>query len=191
VTRASWQAIAPGAALAALALLQPWLEQRMLTHMVLELPLLFAIGWWSATPIARPGPGWLRHINAGGLSGLTVAMVISALWMLPLSLDAAVLSPAVGWFKVVSVLLAGWLTGISLREARPAIQAFFVLNWTWMTGAVGALYQQVPERLCSTYLLGDQAWAGRGLVALAVAVGAMWMVLAFRDRPAPEHSSHS
>ena len=191
MSRSSWKAIAPGAALAALALFQPWLEQRMVTHMVVELPLLFAIGWWSAMPIARQGPDWLRYINAGGLSGLTVAMVISALWMLPLSLDAAVLSPLVGWLKVASVLLAGGLTCISLREARPAIQAFFVLNWTWMTGAAGGLYQQVPERLCSTYLLGDQAWAGRGLVALAVAVATAWMVLAFRDRPAPKHSSNS
>ncbi|GAB3363431.1 hypothetical protein GCM10027431_02610 [Lysobacter rhizosphaerae] len=188
MTCSSWKAIAPGAALAALALLQPWLEQRMLTHMVLELPLLFAIGWWSAMSIARSGPGWLRYINAGGLSGLAVAMVISALWMLPLSLDAAVLGPAVGWLKVASVLLAGWLTCISLREARPTIQAFFVLNWAWMTGAAGVLYQQAPERLCSTYLLGDQAWAGRGLVALAVVVAATWIVLAFRDRPTTEHS---
>jgi hypothetical protein len=92
-----------------------------------------------------------------------------------------VLNPVVGWFKVASVLLAGWLTHLSLRDARPAIQAFFVLNWGWMTGAAGALYAQAPERLCSTYLLGDQAWAGRGLIALAVLVTGAWIVLAFRE----------
>jgi hypothetical protein len=187
VTRAHWKAIAPGAALSGLALSQPWLEQRMVTHMVLELPLLFAIGWWS-TASARDEPRWLRSLNAGGLSGLTMAMAISALWMLPLSLDAAVLRPAVGWLKVVSVLLAGWLTHISLRNARPAIQAFFILNWAWMTGAAGALYQQAPERLCSTYLFGDQAWAGRGLVALAVGVAATWILLSFRERPGSDHA---
>ena len=163
----------------------------MVTHMVLELPLIFAIGWWSAVPTFRHGTAWLRSINAGGLSGLTVAMVISALWMLPLSLDAAVLSPVVGWIKVASVLLAGSLTRISLREARPAIQAFYILNWAWMTGAAGALYQQAPERLCSTYLLGDQAWTGGGLVALAVVIAATWMVQAFRDRPDSEHAFNS
>ena len=141
--------------------------------------------------MARQAPAGLRNINAGGLSGLTAAMMISALWMLPLSLDAAVLNPAIGWLKVASALLAGWLTRISLREANPAIQAFFVLNWAWMTGAAGVLYQQAPERLCSTYLLGDQAWAGRGLVALAVAGAATWMVLAFRERPHPAHSSNA
>jgi hypothetical protein len=181
MNRTHWIAIAPGFALVKLALLQPWLEQRMLTHMVVELPLLFAIGWWTATS-ARRGPAWLRRINVGGLSGLTMSMVLFAIWMLPSSLDAAVLSPLPGWAKVASILLAGWLTRISLREARPAVRAFFILNWAWMTGAAGALYQQAPARLCNTYLMGDQTWAGRGLVALAVAVVVTWMLLAFRER---------
>lgn len=179
------RAIGPGVALAALALLQPWLEQRMVTHMLVELPLLFAIGWWSATPSQRRGPAWLRLINAGGLSGLTVAMLISALWMLPLALDAAVLNPAIGWAKVASVLLSGWLARISMREAQSAVQGFFVLNWAWMTGAAGALYQQAPQRLCSTYLFGDQLWAGMGLVALAVVVVAVWMASAFIGEATP------
>lgn len=173
-------AIAPGAALATLATLQPWLEQRMVTHMVVELPLLFAIGLWIAGS-RRNSPGWLRRINASGLTGLIFSMVVSAIWMLPLSLDAAVLHPFVGWLKVCSLLLAGWLTRISLRDAPNAIQAFFLLNWAWMTGAAGALYQQAPERLCSTYLLGDQALAGMGLVVLTVAVVATWIAMAFRE----------
>ncbi|MBF6025436.1 hypothetical protein [Lysobacter niastensis] len=183
------KAIAPGAALTGIALLQPWLEQKMVTHMVVELPLLFAIGAWAATPGTGKGPSWLRQVNASGLTGLTMSMVVSAFWMLPLSLDAAVLNPFVGWLKVCSLLAAGWLTRISLREARPAVQSFFVLNWAWMTGAAGALYQQAPERLCSTYLLGDQAWAGMGLVALAIATVLAWMALAFREAPAVMNSS--
>ncbi|HEY0503076.1 MAG TPA: hypothetical protein VGD42_06220 [Lysobacter sp.] len=181
MTRTMWRGVAPGAALAGLALFQPWLEQRMFTHMVVELPLLFAIGWWIAVPAEGRATTALQRVNASGLTGLTVAMVISAIWMLPLSLDAAVLDPVTGWLKVCSLLLAGWLTRHSLRQARPAVQAFFVLNWAWMTGAAGALYQQAPERLCSTYLQGDQAWTGIGLVILAIAVVAAWLAVAFRE----------
>lgn len=177
--RSSWRAVAPGVALAALAIFQPWLEQRMVTHMAIELPLLFAIGAWVAG--RGDGPAWLRRINASGLTGLTLAMAISVIWMLPVSLDAAVLNPIVGWLKVGSVLLAGWVTRLSLREARPAVQGFFLINWAWMTGATGALYQQAPEQLCSTYLQGDQAAAGMGLVVIAVIVVAAWLVLTFRD----------
>jgi len=190
MNRKHWRATAPGAVLALLALFQPWLEQRMVTHMVIELPLLFAIGWWAA-PAGGSGAGWLRMINASGLTGLTVATVISAIWMLPLSLDAAVLDPVAGWLKVGSVLFAGWITRISLREARTAVQAFFLLNWAWMTAAAGALYQQAPERLCSTYQQGDQTWTGIGLVALVVAVVATWMAVSFRDGIAFPNASHS
>lgn len=193
MTRSHWntvgKAIAPGAALAGIALLQPWLEQKMVTHMVVELPLLFAIGAWAAMPGTGKGPSWLRQVNASGLTGLTMSMAASAFWMLPLSLDAAVLNPMMGLLKVCSLLAAGWLTRISLRDARPAVQAFFLLNWAWMTGAAGALYQQAPERLCSIYLQGDQAWAGMGLVALAIATVVAWMLLTFRESPVVVNSS--
>ncbi|GAB3093365.1 hypothetical protein [Lysobacter terrae] len=189
--KTAWNAIAPGAALAGIALIQPWLEQRMVTHMIVELPLVFAIGAWAAKPGPEKGPSWLRQVNASGLTGLTMSMVVSAFWMLPLSLDAAVLNPFVGWLKVCSLLAAGWLTRISLREARPAVQSFFLLNWAWMTAAAGALYQQAPQRLCSFYLLGDQAWAGIGLVGLAITTVVAWLVLAFREAPVVANSTRS
>lgn len=154
----------------------------MLTHMIVELPLLFAIGWQIV-----PNGGarrWLAKYNGSGLTGLTFAMLTSAFWMMPLALDVAVLNPLVGWLKVVSVVLAGLLAQASMAEAKMPVQAFFVLNWVWMTGAVGVIYQQVPERLCSTYLLGDQSNAGIGLVLLAVVVTVSWIITAFRERPA-------
>ncbi|ODS90387.1 hypothetical protein [Comamonas sp. SCN 65-56] len=183
MSRAVVTALAPGVALAGLALLQPWLEQRMFTHMVVELPLLFAIGWWLAPVRTGTGPAWLRQVNALGLSGFTLALAISTVWMLPLALDAAVLEPAVGLAKVVSVVLSGWLVRLSLRAASVVVQSFFVINWAWMTATAGVLYQEAPQRLCSTYLLGDQTWTGIGLVALTVVVIAIWMTLAFRTGP--------
>lgn len=184
--RIETSALAPGLALAGLALAQPWLEQRMLTHMLVELPLLFAIGAWAASRLRGHGPAWFAAIDANGLTGLTVAMLVSAFWMLPIALDAAVLVPAIGLAKITSILLAGWCAVLSLRRARTAVQAFFVLNWVWMTGAVGAMYQQAPERLCSTYLQGDQAHAGIGLVVLAIVVAIAWVTTTFRDREVPD-----
>ncbi|MCC8363795.1 hypothetical protein LK996_12000 [Lysobacter sp. A6] len=182
--RVATSALAPGLALAGLALAQPWLEQRMFTHMLVEIPLLFAIGAWAAVRMRRHAPAWFATIDANGLTGLTVAMLVSAFWMLPIALDAAVLVPAIGMAKVASVVLAGWCAVMSLGRARTAVQAFFVLNWVWMTGAVGAMYQQAPERLCNTYLQGDQAHAGIGLVVLTIVVAIAWMTTTFRDREA-------
>lgn len=176
--------VGPGMMLLALALSHPWLERRMYTHIVVELPLLFAVGWWAAGSTSSAGPSWLRHVNANGITGLTAATVISAIWMLPIALDAAVLSVGAGCLKVASLVVAGWLTRLSLREARTAVQAFFVLNWVWMTGAAGAVYQQTRQQLCSTYLLGDQPLAGMGLVTLAILVATFWVTSAFREAPA-------
>ena len=113
-------------------------------------------------------------------------MCVSAFWMLPIALDAAVLRPVVGFAKVTSLVFAGWCAALSFRRARTAMQAFFALNFVWMTGAVGAMYQQAPERLCNTYLQGDQAHAGIGLVVLAIVVAIAWMATAFRERAQPD-----
>lgn len=183
MSRDVFKVLLPGVSLAALAMLQPWLEQRMFTHMIVELPLLFAIGWWMAPKTLGKGPAWFQGINAYGLMGLSMAMAISMAWMVPLALDAAVLEPGVGWLKVVSVVLSGGLTRLSLRASPLGAQGFFIINWAWMTATAGVLYQEAPQRLCSTYLLGDQAWTGTGLVALSVGVISTWIVLAFRPEP--------
>lgn len=172
--------IYPGATLALLALCQPLLEQHMALHMGVELPALFAIGWWVA--VSHAPALWLRRINSNGLTGLSVASVVSAMWMLPIALDAAVTSPWIGFVKVASVLGAGWLARCSMREASVAIQAFFIMSWGWMTGTVGVLYQNASERLCSTYLEGEQRLAGVCLVVLAILAVLTWMLAAFCER---------
>lgn len=175
--------LAPGIALLALAPLQPWLERNMALHMAVELPALFAIGWWAAGHVATAP--WWRTLNVAGLPGFAFATAATGFWMLPLALDAAVLVPAVGVLKVASLLAAGALARVSMREAHVAVQGFFVLGWIWMTGMAGVLYQEAPERLCSTYLQGEQAWAGIGLVAWSIAVAVAWMLSAFRERKTP------
>ena len=178
MNRQVFSAAGPGLVLATLSLFQPWLEQRMALHMAVEIPALFAIGWWAGRGRA---PRWLEPMNVQGIAGLAAVMGVSALWMLPVALDEAVLSPAVGMAKVISLVAAGYLARASVRAASKAVQGFFVLNWAWMTGVAGLLYQQAPAQLCSTYVQGDQSAAGMGLVALSVAVAGAWLITAFRD----------
>ena len=173
-------AAGPGLVLATVSLFQPWLEQRMALHMAVEIPALFAVGWWAGPSKV---PRWLKPMNAQGIAGLVAVMGVTALWMLPVALDEAVLSSAVGMAKVISLVAAGYLARASMRAASKAVQGFFVLNWAWMTGVAGLLYQQALEQLCSTYVQGDQSAAGMGLVALSVAVPGAWLITAFRDPP--------
>jgi hypothetical protein len=165
----------PGLLLAAVAMLQPWLEATMARHMGLEFPLLFGIGWltaWVAGPrLARLIEPW----NAKGLTALAVTALVTAFWMLPAALDLGVLDRGVALVKVASWVVAGVLMGASWRSAGVVIQAFFIFNWCWMTVAVGLIYQQAPQQLCSVYLADDQWNAGASMIFWAAAVFVLWV----------------
>ncbi len=165
----------PGLLLAAVAMLQPWLEASMARHMGLEFPLLFGIGWLTAWAAGSRLVRFIEPWNAKGLTALAVTALVTAFWMLPAALDLAVLNKGVALAKVISWIVAGMLMGVSWRSAGVVIQAFFLFNWCWMTVAVGLIYQQAPQQLCSVYLVDDQWNAGASMIFWAVAVFVLWV----------------
>ncbi|MHC9086486.1 hypothetical protein ACYX7E_15860 [Luteimonas sp. RIT-PG2_3] len=164
----------PGAALAALAAASPWLEADMARHMGIELPALFAIGWFGARSLPAGGPRWWHACNAHGLSGLVLASLVTMYWMLPVALDLAVLHPWIGASKIAGLLIAGVAAGLSWSQAPLALQGFFVLGWAWMMATIGMIYQQAPQQLCSVYLGEQQVAAGRAIVLIAMVVLVAW-----------------
>jgi Protein of unknown function (DUF1404) len=174
--RIDWRITSPGVLLAAISFARPWLEATMARHMVIELPLLFALGWLAAH---AAGPRLARTLtpwNVSGVPAFLAALLVTAFWMLPVALDMAVLDIRVGLVKVVSMVVAGAVTGASWRNAGLIMQAFLTLNWAWMTLTVGLLYQDAPQQLCSVYLSDQQSAAGAGMVALSLAalIGWLW-----------------
>lgn len=178
----------PGLLLVLLALARPWLEATMTRHMALELPALFAIGWLAAAVLwprpRAPFSAW----NPAGLPALLAASAIVAFWMLPVALDAAVLSPAMSLIKVASLLAAGLLTGSAWQRAGLVMQAFFLFNGVGMTLTAGLLYQAADQQVCSVYLADQQQAAGQALVAWAVGVLGVWMACLIRREIAREQS---
>ncbi|RJG01057.1 hypothetical protein [Noviherbaspirillum sedimenti] len=169
----------PGLLLAALAPLHPWLEQDMMRHMAIELPLLFAIGWLAAAAAGQRLTRMLASWNLGGLPALLGALLVTGFWMIPAALDRAVLDDGIGMIKVVSLVAAGMAAGASWRSAGVVIQAFFMLNWFSMTLAAGLLYQEAPQQLCSVYLADQQGAAGMAVVGWAVLILVVWLPRAF------------
>jgi hypothetical protein len=167
---------APGLLLGGLAGAHPWIEHTMARHMGLELPGLFVLGWFAA---AVAGDGLTRGLarwNANGLAGLLFALCATGLWMVPAALDLAVLHDGIAVAKVASLVAAGLLARASWSSAGMIVQAFFVLNWFWMTLAVGLIYQESPQQLCSVYLIDQQGQAGRAMVVWALAGLGAWLV---------------
>ncbi|MCI2811088.1 hypothetical protein [Eoetvoesiella caeni] len=165
---------APGILLAILAFLQPWLEASMTRHMGLELPLLFIVGWFAARVAGACLFQALAPWNAAGVPALTFSMIAVSVWMVPSALDYAVLLPGVALAKVISMVLAGMLAGLSWHRTNIIVQTFFIMNWFWMTFVVGMLYREAPQQLCSVYLADEQADAGLAMMGWTVIGLLLW-----------------
>ena len=111
-----------------------------------------------------------RTCDWKGISTLLAYTLVSAFWMIPAALDAALIVPTVAAAKYASWWLVGLALPQALRAAPPAIVLFFAGNWVWMSATAGLLYVDAPQRLCLSYMEESQRHAGAGLLIAAVAM---------------------
>ncbi|NMF89627.1 hypothetical protein [Aromatoleum petrolei] len=157
--------------------LRLWLEADMARHMLVQFPLLIVAGAAFASTLPPRVRAAVATINAHGLAGLLLCLLVSAFWMIPRALDQALLSPPMEIAKIATLLAAGGALQLSWRPAGIVVQIFFIGNWAWMTAVVGLLYQDMSTRLCNGYLLDQQIIAGQGLVVLAIALPTAFIAL--------------
>lgn len=192
MTRRSLSSGRPGVAVQALAIaitlaavtlslppLRHLIEQSMTWHMVVQMPLLMLAGWVFAHLVALPARRFLQlskapSWNQFGLTGGVTTLVVLVYWMLPSSIDRALVVPRVDAFKVVSL----WSCGVLLRhcaERAPwLVQLFFIGTVLPMLVWAGLYFASTDLRLCNAYSLDSQIAAGRSLVGLAVALAVWW-----------------
>lgn len=163
-----------------IAPLRGWIELDMVRHMLLEFPLLLACGAMTASVMPPTMTRLFASLDRLGLTGLTLFACVTAYWMIPAALDAALSQSTVAAAKYASLVIAGCALRLSLQRAPVVLQGFFLGNWAWMTATVGMLYQETPGQLCLYYLEDSQLRAGRGLVIAAIVIGAVWCALAAR-----------
>ena len=164
------------------------IEQSMVWHMVVQMPLL-ALGGWLIMSAAqrrqRPAlAGWavgLGAWNRYGLTGFIAALMVFAYWMLPLTLDRAVVLPTADALKVSSLLAAGALLRHSFSHSPAVLQLFFMGSAVPMAMWLGSYFATTDLRLCNAYSLQSQVNTGWGLAALAGALGAVWLLGVIRD----------
>jgi hypothetical protein len=158
------------------------IESRMVSHMLLQFPLLVASGWVLAgtSPAQSRWPRIFDALDAHGLLGISFASCALAFWMIPTALDLALLSEPVRWAKYASLWFTGWALRRSRQRLNTELTVFFVGTLVWMMATVGLVYQTMPQRLCVSYLIDEQRWTGGGLVAAALLLGAtaLWRLVA-------------
>lgn len=155
---ARWAALAWLLALA----LRHALESSMTAQMLLQLPLLVGIGWLFAQSLGPRVRAQVDRWNHLGLSGLLLASVVSALWMLPRALDASVSDPWITAAKYLSLpLLVGSAFALSWPRMNFIVRGVLLLELIATFFRLGWLYLVSPQRLCSLYLLDDQQRLGQ------------------------------
>ncbi len=165
---------------ASIAPLNGILTGAMLTHMLVQIPFIFACGaMWGASIRWRANAPWLSW-NIQGVPGLLLSAFVLTYWMTPIALDHATADGVWNLAKIVSLSLAGVAAGISWRLGSVVTQLFYAGNMLWMMITAGILYQDADQRLCNAYLWDDQVKTGQGLVALSVLCACVVLVIAMR-----------
>jgi hypothetical protein len=163
--------------------LRIYLEQSMFIQMVIQIPILFIGGaLLSETKILAKLFGYLNKINLYGLTSFMLAQIILVYWMLPISIDRAVVTPWMDLTKIVSMIIAGLCVGQALQKAPLAIQLFFIGYFTAMMIWLGFYFATSDIRLCNVYSLNSQHLTGYGLVAISAIILSWWSWRILKDR---------
>lgn len=178
-----------GAALAALyaSLAMPAarsaLEATMTAHMLVQIPLLAALGVIACRLLPERLQERLLAGAGGAIPCVTAAIFASSYWMLPRALDAALTHPVAEMAKFISLpALVGLPMSLAWRRLSMIGRSFVWTNFFSMLAVLGWLYIAAPVRVCNNYLVDEQARAGWLMVKLALALFGWWLATHFVGR---------
>ncbi|MCF8179360.1 MAG: hypothetical protein K9J74_12690 [Sulfuritalea sp.] len=153
-----------------------WLEASMVGHMLLQIPLLTLIGIGAGHLLPESWKETLFAAAGGAVSCVLIALFVSAYWMLPRALDAALSSPLVETVKFLSLpLLVGLPLALAWKQLTAIGRGFVWTNLISMVAVLGWLYIAAPTRICNNYLVNQQESAGWWLVNIALMLFACWL----------------
>lgn len=139
------------------------LASSMSFHMLVQMPLLILSGHLLSRQFSFRTTNQPLYFY---LSCWLWILLSSMFWMLPISLDKALLNPYWDIFKILTLLFAGF----SLRPALAGskiLSLFFIGSIIMMLFFIGYFYQDSELRLCNSYLIESQKTTGMGLIFTA------------------------
>ncbi|WP_157022444.1 hypothetical protein [Parasedimentitalea huanghaiensis] len=161
-----------GTAFSVACSLQPLVGQDPVIHVLAQFPALILAGSLLGGRFRLP-----QHLTG---PTLVLALVSLAIWMLPRSLDAALLDPVWMVAKFVTLpLCVGLPLAAAWSHVGSVLRGFLKAQAISMLLFLGFLYTHAPMRLCNSYLVDDQQRLGLGFVYLACALILWWIIPVF------------
>lgn len=152
------------------------LEATMSAHMLVQIPLLAAIGFIASRLLPERCQDWLLAAAGGAIPCVLLAIFASSYWMLPRALDAALANPLTEAAKFLSLpALVGLPLALAWRQLSVIGRGVIWTNAISMLAVLGWLYIAAPVRVCNSYLVDQQASAGWLMVTFAVMLFAGWL----------------
>lgn len=148
------------------------LEASLVTHMLVQMPLLVLIGMGFGRISAAAVAPYVATWNRGGSTGLLLTLAVAMVWMLPRAMDAALVDMRFEAAKFVSLPVAGAALVWSYGQASPIVKGVLNAHVVSALAVMGWAYMAAPVRLCNAYLSSDQETAGAGLLAASAAMAA-------------------
>lgn len=143
------------------------LEEIMLTHMLVQLPLLIVAGSLMARYFQIKFPRFFKKWNRNGIPGIILFIIITTYWMIPRVMDETLMLNSVEIFKYVSL---PFLAGIPLRDSWEKLgvtgKTFVMINYISMFGLMGWFYIDSPIQICNNYLKIEQQQLGWGFLII-------------------------
>lgn len=153
-----------------------WFSETMPRHQLIQLPAMVLLGMAGGWQVSRFS---VRDIFVG--VGLLIFVMASLIfWMLPLSIDVAVIYPLVNRIMHINMFLCGWMIVIVWRRSRFEIKILFSGMMASVLMATGIALQSFEILLCSSFNIAQQKETGFYLVGAGVLLFAYTLSVLFR-----------
>ncbi|QKY69924.1 hypothetical protein [Lentibacillus sp. CBA3610] len=159
------------------------LESIMITHMLVQIPLLIVSGWLMADVFQERFKAFFTKWNENGIAGILLVIFITAYWMIPLNIDRSLEMWSMELFKFGSLpLLAGIPLRDSWKKISSLVKSFIIFNYISMFGLLAWIYIEAPVRVCNSYLESDQEILGWGFLVITVSLILYMLQNVFADQ---------
>lgn len=148
-----------------------WFSQTMPRHQLFQLPFFLILGL-VLTRYFNPS---ISKSDAVKISGIIFVMGSLVFWMLPLSIDLAVIHPWFNRLMHLNLFIAGILLFLSLHRASLPIKMVFYGMLTAMLIGTGIILSNFSILLCSAFDIPQQQETGNYLIA----IGAVFLILTY------------